>query len=240
MKIPKIGITGAQMWLPNGTERIYLSRDYVDSIEKAGGIPFILPILTASQLIPEWVASVDGILFSGGEDINPLYFGEEPDPLLGEIHDPRDRFELLLFQEAVKQKKPIFGICRGAQLIAVAMGGSLWQELSRSAENCLKHSQQADRHVATHHIDILAGSRLDAIFGKKAKVNSYHHQSVKEAGGNGIITATAADGIIEAIDWSTHDHYCHAVQWHPEGMTRSDDKMLGLFREFVEACKSIG
>lgn len=237
MKTPKIGITGAQTWLPNGTERIYLNQDYAGSVEKAGGLPFVLPILHTPEMIPELVSSLDGILFSGGEDINPLYFGEEPNPLLGEIHDARDRFELLLFQEAYKQKKPIFGICRGLQLITVAMGGSLWQELSRSSENCLKHSQEAGRHVATHYIDISEGSRLEAIFGKKAKVNSYHHQSAKEPGGNGIITATASDGIIEAVDWSTPDHYCHGVQWHPEGMTRTDDKMLELFKEFIGACR---
>ena len=160
MKKPIIGISGSRTWLDNGTERAYLNHDYIHAIELAGGIPLVLPIIDDVEAIQQMVNSIDGLLLSGGDDVNPLYFGEEPDSMLGEIHDPRDRFEILLFEEASLQRKPIFGICRGLQIMAVAKGGTLWQEIARAPGERIKHSQKAERHTATHHIDIEKGSKL--------------------------------------------------------------------------------
>ena len=236
MKKPIIGISGSRTWLDNGTERAYLNHDYIHAIELAGGIPFVLPIIDDPEATKFMINSIDGLLLSGGDDVNPLYFGEEPDSMLGDIHDARDRFELLLFEEACKQKRPVFGICRGLQIMTVALGGTLWQEISRAPGERIKHAQQADRHTPTHHVNIEKGSKLEAIFGSKAAVNSYHHQAAKDPGQGARITATAADGIIEAIDWSTPDHYCHGVQWHPEAMVRQHPQMLELFKSFLKEC----
>ena len=237
MSKAKIGLSSCITWLPNGTERAYLNQDYIRSVEKAGGIPLVLPITDNPETIKALADSIDGLLLTGGEDVNPLHFSEEPDPMLGEICEARDRFELLLFEEVCKQKKPIFGICRGLQVMTVALSGTLWQEISRKPGDLIKHSQQADRKVSTHTVNIAAGSRLESLLGAKAKVNTFHHQAAKTPGTSGTIIATAPDGIIEAIDWSTPDHYCWAVQWHPEAMTDTHPEMLKLFQDFVKHCK---
>ena len=233
----KIGLSSCITWLPNGTERAYLNQDYIKSVEKAGGVPLILPITDNVDIIKALAESIDGLLLTGGEDINPLLFGEEPDPMLGEICEARDRFELLLFGEVYRLKKPIFGICRGLQLMTIALGGTLWQEVSRKPGDLIKHSQETDRKISTHHVNILPSSQLEPILGLKARVNSYHHQAAKSVGTTGKITATASDGIIEAIDWSTPHHYCQAVQWHPEAMIDTHPEMLNLFKDFIQHCQ---
>ena len=211
----KIGLSSCITWLPNGTERAYLNQDYIKSVEKAGGVPLILPITDNVDIIKALAESIDGLLLTGGEDINPLLFGEEPDPKLGEICEARDRFELLLFGEVYRLKKPIFGICRGLQIMTVALGGTLWQEISRKPGELIKHSQAPDR----------------------TRLHSDHHQAAKSVGTTGTVTATASDRIIEAIDWSTPHHYCQAVQWHPEAMIDTHPEMLNLFKDFIQHCQ---
>ena len=117
--------------------------------------------------------------------------------------------------------------------MAVALGGSLWQDLGNATENPIKHAQEAGRHVATHTVKFLEGSHLATILGPSTTVNSYHHQAVKEPGPTGIVVATAPDGIIEAVDWTQGGTLCVGVQWHPEGMTKTRPDMLALFEEFV-------
>ena len=233
MSKPRIGLSGCSYFLNNGTQRAYLNHDYIYSVEEAGGIPLVLPIIQDVEAIRGMAQSIDGLLLTGGEDINPLYFGENPEPKLGEIHDERDQFELALSKEVRSLNKPIFGICRGLQIMAVALGGSLWQDLGNATENPIKHAQEAGRHVATHTVKFLEGSHLATILGPSTTVNSYHHQAVKEPGPTGIVVATAPDGIIEAVDWTQGGTLCVGVQWHPEGMTKTRPDMLALFEEFV-------
>lgn len=236
MKKPKIGLTCCQLWMPNGVKRTYLNHDYVKAIENAGGVPYILPLVQDTAIIRQMASEMDGFLFTGGEDVNPLHYGEEPDPKLGEIDEGRDQFELALFREVFKNQKPILGVCRGLQLIAVALNGTLWQDLERYSTDHLKHRQETDhRHVATHWIDVKKGSVLEKIIGLKAKVNSYHHQAVKEIASGGEVIATSSDGMIEAVDWSTPSQYCLGVQWHPENMTPFHPQMLDLFKSLIQA-----
>lgn len=233
---PVIGITGNF-----GDKGCELAEGYFESILRAGATPVVLPPAEDASALVSALDRIDGLLLSGGADLNPLYVGEEPIPALHSINARRDLCELLLIRLAYDRQIPILGICRGIQMMAAALDGSIWQDLESAelseptetseAVKLLKHSQELDRSVASHTVKTAEGSLLRSIMGDEILyVNSFHHQAVRHPGPHLRVSATAPDGVIEAIESSEHKSIL-GVQWHPECFCLSgDDSMLPLFR----------
>lgn len=224
---PVIGITANY-----GDGACSLARGYYESVLRAGALPVLLPPTDDAAVMTAMLEHVDGLLLSGGGDINPLLLNEEPIPELHSITPERDMFELMLTRLAADRQMPMLGICRGMQVIAAALGGSLWQDISKHVAEPIKHSQQMDRAYASHTVRLEESSRVRAIFNnvEEIAVNSFHHQAVADGGPMLRITARATDGVAEAIE-STSTSNILAVQWHPECfILRGDEVMMPLFR----------
>ena len=204
-----IGITGNY-----DEQTCKLAEGYYRSIQQAGGVPVIIPPLADTDSIINTLEHIDGLLLSGGADYNPLYANEEPIPALHGINSERDLPELLITRLAYNRQIPILGICRGIQTLAMALGGKVLQDIGQTT---VKHSQDADRSEPTHSVTIKKDSTLFNIYNKEKKlfVNSFHHQAVGDAGSLFSVTATAADGTIEAIE-SNEFKSILGIQWHPE------------------------
>ena len=232
---PVIGISGN--FGDNGLE---LAEGYYRSIIAAGGIAVALPPIEDAEQILGQLESVDGILLSGGGDINPLLLNEEPLPQLGRVNPVRDSHELLLAKLAYDRGIPMLGICRGIQVLVAALGGTLHQDIKTCLPdaNILKHSQQMPRFVASHTVSAVADSIIGKTLGTSFAVNSFHHQAVATPGPLLRITATAPDGVIEAVE-STDFKSVMGVQWHPECFILDNNPcMLPLFRHFVGEANS--
>lgn len=213
---------------------VSVADNYVKSVELAGGIPFIIPLTSNLMIIEEQVKSLDGIILSGGEDVNPFLYGEEHQIKNGVPSDERDFFDYHLIKFAIKWNKPILGICRGAQILNVTLGGSLYQDLSYKEEVYLKHDQFGNQGKAAHKVKIEKDSFLGNIFDEVLLVNSFHHQAVKNLAETFEIMAVSTDGVIEAFE-SKQDNLIIGIQWHPEMMTAAGDKeMLKIFQEYIK------
>lgn len=213
---------------------------YFASILKAGGIPFILPPCDDPDTLADSLDRIDGLLLTGGADINPLYWGEEPVKELHSINPRRDSQELLLTRLAADRQVPILGICRGIQVLNAALGGSLYQDIHVQMEGTrIKHDQDLDRGFASHTVDLESGSLLHQLFHTdRLPVNSFHHQAVKEPAPGFRVTARATDGVIEGIESTTY-HSMLGVQWHPECfILENDESMLPLFRWLIDEAAS--
>ena len=221
---PIIGITGNY-----DEQTCKLAETYYKSVQKAGGVPVIIPPLDDTDSIINTLEHIDGLLLSGGSDYNPLYAGEEPQPWLKGINGERDLPELLITRLAYNRQLPMLGICRGIQTLAMALGGKVRQDINNVST--IKHSQDAARWVATHSIIVEEGSTLYNIYGQKKKlyVNSFHHQVVGDPGKKFRVTAKSSDGLIEAMESSEYKSIM-GVQWHPECM----EEGLPLFRWLVK------
>ena len=226
---PIIGITGNY-----DSGKCTLLEGYYRSVLEAGGTPLIVPSFDDTDAMVSVLDNVDALILSGGGDINPLYLGEEPIPELSSINPARDWQELMLVRLAANRQIPILGICRGIQVMTAALGGKLYQDIYRQAGATLKHSQDTDRHIATHSVRIASSSKLAKIFGStNLHVNSFHHQAVQEAAPGFAVTAVSPDGLIEAVE-STQCKSMIGVQWHPECMILGGDRsMMPLFEWVV-------
>ena len=218
--------------------RQYLNRAYVWAVENAGGVPVILPVTRDPDVISRYLGVVDGLLLSGGVDVAPAYFGEEPHPHLGTVDDDRDTTEMPLIREALAQDMPVFAICRGIQSLNIALGGTLYQDIPSQAPSAIHH-QQSDIGIArsqtSHSVRIVADSRLRNIVGvEEMQTNSFHHQSLKQVADGLVVTASAPDGIIEAAESPAH-RYVVAVQFHPEETAPNDLHSRQLFEAFIAA-----
>lgn len=217
-----------------------LADDYIVAIERAGGVPVILPITEDIETLTPLLQKLDGILFSGGSDIDPNYYGEYPKFGLGFIEPRRDSHEVKLARKVLfEMNVPVLGICRGMQLLTVATGGTLYQDLRSQKPEGINHSvPKAHRHHAFHPVNIDTESRLYQIYQTDVLgVNSFHHQAVKEVGQGFKATMIAPDGIIEGIEWEAENRFVVAVQWHPEMMEGPVSTIRPIFTTFVEACK---
>lgn len=240
---PVIGITCSLTATPiDGTtfflERNIIARDYARAIEHAGGAPILLPHSEDLACIQQYLRVVDGLLLSGGGDIDPLRFGQEPHQNIGSVDPVRDEMELQLTQKALAADLPIFALCRGIQVLSIAAGGTIYQDIaSELPQPTLRHSQKGAGWYASHTIDLLPDSRLHQITGSITTcVNSFHHQAVRDAGEGFIVTARAKDGVIEAIENPAH-RFAVGVQWHPEMMWERHPEAVNLFAAFVKACR---
>jgi putative glutamine amidotransferase len=214
-----------------------LSNDYIKAILQAGGIPVILPI-GIDEDVAQIVEKLDGLLVTGGGDIDPTLFGEEPHPKLGTISPGRDSFELAIIQETLAKDKPILAICRGIQILNIALGGDMYQDIyTQHDSQLLQHSQKATRDHLAHFVEVKENSLLATISGEtKFRVNTYHHQAVRHVPFPLEVSSVASDGIIEAIE-STEHPFVLGVQWHPECLAINGNEVAKrMFTRFVESC----
>lgn len=227
MPKPRIGLTGRYEL---STTHLTLRRAYVNSVLKAGGVPLILPIVPES-LLQHLIDGLDALILTGGEDIAPLAYGKQPAPQLGEVSWERDEFELALAARFFETGKPLLGICRGLQVINVAAGGTLVQDLPTQWPGAMKHSNRGERSNPVHSINITPKSLLSQLLNKEGEtvVNSIHHQGIDQVGEGFIVSAKAADGVVEAIE-AVDRRPILGVQWHPEEMAGSG---ITLMRNFV-------
>ncbi len=233
MKRPIIGITCSQ----DDSEYNYLLRKYyINVIEHCGGVPIILPAVK-KKIIGEHISIISGLILSGGGDVDPLFFQKEPIPSCGVITPERDFYEIELVKKYIETGKPLLAICRGIQVLNIACGGLIYQDIySELDKKLIKHVQTAPKWYPTHSIEININSRLYKIFKKKfLRVNSFHHQAVSVPAVNFKVTARSADGIVEAIE---HNNlFWIGVQWHPECMTEKIFLQKRLFEYFIDKCK---
>jgi putative glutamine amidotransferase len=234
MKEPLIGITSFEDRARQPAPYVSLKDSYVRAIERAGGIPVVLPVadrMQARLLIPR----LDGILFSGGNDVAPWFYGREPLPGLGTWDTQRDEWEIELCNRAWDAGLPMLGICRGCQLMNVARGGTLIQDIERSNAEALLHNPAIPHDELCHHIEIEKDSLLSALFAPGALlVNSLHHQAVEEPAEDFKVTARSQDGIIEALE-AKDGRFALALQFHPEGLFLRYPAFLAPFRALVDA-----
>ena len=209
---------------------------YVLSVSKAGGIPVIIPTILSDEEQQKLIGLFDGFLFSGGIDISPSFYGEDAHLKLGLTNSSLDQLQIPFLQKVLKTGKPVLGICRGNQVLNVACGGTLYQDLSEIPGTYLKHFQETKDGDISHHVSILPDSILSRLYGSEIMVNSYHHQAVKDCGRNIEPIAYSPDGVVEAIQLKDYP-YGLGVQWHPETMFATGDaSMRPLFESFIQAC----
>ncbi|WP_240984632.1 gamma-glutamyl-gamma-aminobutyrate hydrolase family protein [Acididesulfobacillus acetoxydans] len=235
---PLIGITSTKISHDTPYYGAYVADGYFTGIAKAGGIPLILPLVEEEEIWRESIERVDGVIFTGGLDIHPQLYGEGLHPKIGELYPFRDRLELAAARYAMDLDKPVIGICRGCQILNVAQGGSLYQDINSQKEGCYQHVQTAPREEGTHYVELESDSRLYEIFGRtRLFTNSFHHQAVKELAPGFRKVAAAKDGIIEGFQSETHT-FVLGIQFHPEMMWQKDPDMFRLALYFCALCKS--
>jgi len=234
VSLPRIAISGVvRSW--DGADRTGVNAAYAQALLAAGGVPLIMTPLMGPSLAGRALDGVDGLILTGGEDLDPAWYGADPSPLLSPPSRERDLFELALFAVARQRGLPILGICRGIQLINVALGGTLFQDLPTERASSVEHRPEGPRDLRSHRVRLEAGSRAaEALGGTMVIVNSSHHQAIKDLAPGLRPTGWTEDGLIEAVESTQAAPWLLALQWHPEEMHR--DRLAperGLFAAVV-------
>ncbi|MBC9783654.1 gamma-glutamyl-gamma-aminobutyrate hydrolase family protein [Heliobacterium chlorum] len=216
--------------------RISLRHEYCRALTDAGFVVWPAP-LEAVHDVASYCDHIRGLVLSGGGDVDPVRYRQQPHAALGEIDPERDELEFSLIAYALQKAIPILAICRGMQVLNVAMGGTLIQDIPKQRPLALRHGQKAPRWHTSHAVEVAEGSRLREVFSSGfGRVNSFHHQAVDRLGNNLRSTAVAPDGIVEAIE-GTGNTFIVGVQWHPEDLYLYEPEARGLFQLFAEACR---
>ena len=238
MKKPVIGLTPAHA-IEN--DSVSLMPTYIRAVENAGGVPVIFPLELSVENLTVLANLCQGFIFTGGPDPHPFLWGEDIHKGCGPISVKRDQMELSLLSIAMEQKKPILGICRGAQLINIGLGGDIYQDIDSQyhAVFPIAHHQPLPPTSTSHHIDVREGSLLEEISSTNGRiqVNSNHHQAIRKLAPNMVVGGIAPDGLIEEIERKDYP-FLIGVQWHPEYLCETDNTSRNLFRRFVEVCAS--
>ena len=222
-----------------------LSQTYLDAISLAGGLPVVLPCSPSPKLVAEYVRRSDGVMITGGDDIQPeLYYPDVPAELRKTVgrNDPvRDLLETLVVKETFAQQKPLLAICRGHQIMNIALGGTLFVDIPSQVKTTLNHTRLKHKDKVVHEVRLEPDSLLRRIFGKDIiQVNSSHHQAVDKVAKPLRVTGRALDGVIEALELRAEDAglmpYLLGVQFHPERLVRGYPEYIEMFRSFIEAC----
>ena len=219
--------------------RLHVAQDYVAAVVRAGGTPVLLPVLQSAdreQLLAEQLAGVDGVIFTGGQDIDPARYGAAPDPQLGEISPERDDWDLAALAAARRVGLPVLGICRGSQLINVAMGGSLVQDLPTGRPSQVAHWQPLPNDRPTHGVQVAPGGILAGLGRPEFEVVSFHHQGVDRLGEGLRVEAVAPDGLVEAFS-AESGPWLLGVQWHPEMSFRQDPIAVDLISLLIDQAR---
>jgi putative glutamine amidotransferase len=231
---PMVGVT-----LGDGDEPgVHAMReDYVRSVEQAGAVPVVLPPVSPED-VPVLLDRLDGVLLSGGVDVDPVLYGQAPHPKLGRVNRRRDDFELALTREALRRDVPILAICRGHQVLNVATGGTLVQDVPSLIEGAVEHDGRGPRWRRAHRVEVIAPSRLREILGQDALcVNSIHHQAVDRVGEDLVVSARCPeDGVVEGLEMPDR-RFVVSVQWHPESFWNRPESFQPLFDAHAEACR---
>ena len=228
--------SGDKHW--EGLQQSRVNQAYVDSVLGAGGLPLLIPVMDKKEALRTALAACSGLILTGGQDMSPLHYGQEPEKGLGEVSEARDDYDLALYGLAKDMGLPIFGICRGMQVINVAQGGTLYQHLDDEGSFTLKHLQEASRDQVSHSVTLVPGSRLHDLLGDRIQVNSFHHQAIRDLAGGFRVSVTSDDGVIEAMEALDMDkEKILAVQWHPEELTKTRPEMAALFGYFIQLCE---
>ncbi|NLJ58909.1 MAG: gamma-glutamyl-gamma-aminobutyrate hydrolase family protein [Tissierellia bacterium] len=230
-----IGVT-VHKDVTDGVGYLKINQCNLKALIEAGSIPLMLPVTADDELIDEYLKVVDGIYFSGGGDVNPLIYGEDPIKEIKDIDYERDEFEIKLFKKAAALNIPMLGICRGEQVMNVAAGGSLYQDIYAQIPGVNGHSPKFTSGGYPHHkVKIMENSILHSVFkANEININSYHHQAVKNIAKGFKVTALSEDGVIEAIE-SEELTFAVGIQWHPEVMYERFPEFLRIFEVFVKA-----
>jgi putative glutamine amidotransferase len=208
---------------------------YSQAVLNCGGAPLLVPISQNKSSISAICGLLDGLILSGGPDINPRFYKDEPHHGLNDVDENQDEMEIELTRQALTTGVPILGICRGLQLLNVAMGGTLYQDIALQVPKACNHSPRADRSVVTHKVRIKSDTRLQETLQRRSMwVNSKHHQAVKEPAPGLAVSAEAPDGIIEALEDPSRP-FMLGVQWHPEGLWKKDAAARKLFKALIAA-----
>ncbi|MBC7260925.1 MAG: gamma-glutamyl-gamma-aminobutyrate hydrolase family protein [Chloroflexi bacterium] len=232
---PLIGIP-CQGNLRSAYRRFCVGQSYCRALEMAGGAPVLIPLLSDVQALWDIYQRLDGLLLAGGGDIAPHHFGQARTAKVRYVDPPRDRVEMLLVRRAVEDNLPVLAICRGIQVLNVALGGTLYQDIPTQIPHALRHNFHPDhpRNYLGHEVEVQPGTRLAGILGStRVGVNSFHHQALKEVSPRLSVAAFAPDGVIEAVE-AQDEQFVLGVQWHPEELVEDDPKMKHLFEVFVE------
>ena len=238
MLAPLIGIT-TSVTVDKSPERAYVNIAYIRAVQDAGGIPLLLPPhLTAPVQAALW-ERLDGLVLTGGGDIDPARFGQARHPKTDDVAPARDELELALTRRALDEDVPLFAICRGIQVLNVALGGTLVQDLPSERPSSIAHTQREPRHESTHAVKVMGeGTRLGRVLGSlEVSVNSMHHQAIDRLGFGLREVAWSPDGVIEGVELPGDDHFVLGVQWHPEELVGHDQAARNLFTALVEAAR---
>jgi putative glutamine amidotransferase len=232
-----VAITATSERVKDST-RVRVNRAYTDAIIAAGLIPLVVPPVPA-HMAPRILDAVAGLVLTGGEDVDPSYFGATRHPATGPANDDRDQCELALAREAAGRRLPTLAICRGVQVLNVALGGSLIQDLPSEHTSTVEHDAEGSRNERVHEVDVSAGSRLGNILGARSIVtNSFHHQAVDRLGDGLCAVGTSPDGIVEAVECTDRAWWMVGVQWHPEELTATAEEWdRALFAAFARAVR---
>jgi putative glutamine amidotransferase len=230
---PLVGITTRL----DAENTFYLKRYYAEAIEASGGVPVYIPLIPDREYLSSLAGKLDGLLLSGSNsDLDPVFYGEEPHPKLGTVTPERDNTDLTLLEIAEERNLPLLAICFGMQSLNVSRGGTLFQDIESQYTDAIKHQQGQTPDRPSHHIWIESNSLLARLSGSdKARVNSSHHQAIKQVGRDLRVIARAHDGVIEAVIDPRPDRFVLGVQWHPEVGWERDDFSKAIFRRFIEA-----
>ncbi|MEF9946383.1 MAG: gamma-glutamyl-gamma-aminobutyrate hydrolase family protein [Lachnospiraceae bacterium] len=216
----------------------YVSNAYIQAIKRCGGLPLVIPAVKSNEALGLYSQLCDGFLFCGGGDITPLLFKEEPQSGLLETNITLDVFQIRLMKQVLQVNKPVLAICRGLQVLNVACGGTLYQDIENQPGNNINHMQASlSRRDVSHKVCATSGSRLQHIIGDFAYTNSFHHQAVAKVGDGLIITGKTSDDTIEALEMPNHS-FVLGVQWHPECMYQTTPQMKDIFLSFLLKCRA--
>ncbi|QGG49107.1 gamma-glutamyl-gamma-aminobutyrate hydrolase family protein [Heliorestis convoluta] len=216
--------------------RLIVRREYLQALQEGGLLPWPISIEGIEE-VESYCQQAQGLVLSGGGDVDPIYYHQQPHAALGEVDPERDRLDFAVLAQALQRKMPVLAICRGLQVLNIARGGTLIQDIPRQKPSALRHQQKSPRWHKSHNIDIVERSQLHQIYRNgTGQVNSFHHQAIDRLGKGLQAVAHSADGIVEAIE-GQGESFIMAVQWHPEDLFRNDQEAKALFRLFAEACK---
>ena len=217
--------------------RQFVTDAYIQAVKSAGGLPIIIPLIKSKSVIAEYVELCDGFLFCGGGDITPLLFGREPVSGIGKTDITLDLFQIRLMKHVLEAEKPVLAICRGMQVLNVACGGTIYQDLNEADFETINHMQTSlSRKDISHKVTFTAKTHIQRMLGPFAYTNSFHHQAIERVGKDLIVTGTTGDDIVEAIEMPSHS-FVLGVQWHPESMLDSAPNMKQLFFALVRYAK---